>query len=307
MKILVIGRTGQIGAELCQLLAREHVPYIAPGRAELDITQSAMIQAALALHKPSIVINTAGYRSPSKAESEPSRCFALNRDAVAHLAKACTKHHAVLLQISSWRVFNGKSRTPYTEENTPMPLSVLDNSFWQGEQQVIKHCPQHIILRLSWVVSFRSRNRLTIYLDCMRRHKTLPAHAEHYGNPTTAWDVARVILGICRQIDCHIDTWGIYHYGAEGIVSETFLAETVRAEASRAGSTHNWKAIYPHNTPDRPKRYSCLDSTLLRDTFGIHRRLWRESLSQLVQTSINHLDARLKYHDGLTEPSDTTL
>ena len=89
MKILVVGRTGHIGAELCQLLAREQVPYVAPTRQEMDITQPALVDQLLTEHQPTIVVNTAGYRSPSRAETEPSLCFSLNRDAVASLAKIC--------------------------------------------------------------------------------------------------------------------------------------------------------------------------------------------------------------------------
>ena len=289
MKILVVGRTGQIGAELCQLLAREHIPYVAPTRQELDITDPEAIEKALTEYQPTIVVNTAGYRSPSRAETEPSFCFRLNRDAVAHLAEICHNKGVVFLHISSWRVFSGDSRSSYTEEDTAAPLDVLGSSFWQGEQQILQRCPNHIILRLSWVVSFRSRNRLTIYLDCMRQHKRLPAYAERYGNPTTAWDVARVILAICYQVSCASDLWGTYNYSADGVVSETFLAEAIRAEAGKADPSHDWQAIYPDNKVDsKRKRYACLNSDLLRDTFGIHRRPWRESLSSLVQTHLNY-------------------
>lgn len=290
MKILVVGRTGQIGAELCQLLAREHIPYVAPTRQELDIMQAETIESVLEKHRPTIVINTAGYRSSGKAEIEPSLCFGLNRDAVAYLAKACNERRIIFLQVSSWRVFTGDSRQAYTEEDTPMPLDVLGSSFWQGEQQIREICPRHIILRLSWVVSFRSRNRLTIYLDCMRQHKQLPAYTERYGNPTTAWDVAQAIVAICRQVSCDANVWGTYHYSADGVVSETFLAEAIRAEAGKLDDSCNWLAIYPDNKVDsKRKRYACLSNHRLRDTFGIHSRPWRESLSSLVQTHLNHL------------------
>lgn len=291
MKILVIGRTGQIGAELCQLLARDRVPYIAPTPDEVDITKPESIERILALYRPQFVVNTAGYRSPSRANIEPSLCFQLNRDAVAHLAKACHRHGIVLLQISSWRVFPAKSKqSSHTEQDTPMPIDVLGSSFWQGEQQVRQFCPKHIILRLSWVMSFRSRNRFTIYIHCMRNKEVLPTYKERFGNPTTAVDVAHVILAICRQLSCGAKAWGTYHYSADGIVSETFLAETIRAEACKVQPENEWVAIYPDNKTDtRPRQYACLDSSLLRDTFGIHPRGWRESIAYLVHAHLHHI------------------
>ncbi len=289
MKLLVIGRKGQIGAELCQLLVWNHIPYVAPTRDELDITKEETIKATLKKYKPTIVVNTAGYRSPSRAEIEPSVCFSLNRDAVQTLARSCEANNCVLIHISSWRVFNGKRLTPYEESEELMPVDVLGTSFLQGEQMVRKYCSSYIILRLSWVISFRSRNRLTIYLDCMRHHKQLPAYPERYGNPTTAWDVARVILAVSRQVDCNANVSGTYHCSASEMVSETFLAETIRAEVNKADTAYNWKAIIPDNKVNfNQKRYACLDCTLLRDTFGIRCRPWRESLSTLVHTNLSH-------------------
>jgi len=292
MKILIIGRTGQIGAELCQLLARNHIPYMAPTREELDITRTEQIEKILTEYRPQIVVNIAGYRSPNGAEIERLLCFKVNRDAVAHLAKACDQHNATLLHISSWRVFPGNSRkSSYTEKDTPMPADVLGSSFWQGEQKVCEFCPKHIILRLSWVLSYRSRNRFSLYVYCMRNKRILPAYKERFGNPTTALDVARAILAIFRQLACGAKVWGTYHYSAEGIVSETFLAETIRAEACKVQPEQEWIAIYPDDNAVniKPKRYACLDSSLLRDTFGIHPPGWRESIAYLVRTNINNI------------------
>ena len=90
----------------------------------------------------------------------------MNRDCVANLAKACDKAGSALIQISSWRVFDGTKRDAYTPSKTVLnPEGVLGNSYWQGEQQVHQNCARHIILRLSWIISHRGHNRVTRILE----------------------------------------------------------------------------------------------------------------------------------------------
>ena len=288
MKILVIGRTGQIGAELCQMLAREQIPYVSPTKQELDIACFKAIDYFIQQHCPTIIVNVAGYRSAKGAELESSLCFKLNRDAVTHLAIVCAKYDIVLLHISSWRVFSGHIERPYAETDTPNPLNILGNSFWQGEQQIREYCPRHIILRLSWVLSFRNLNRLTLYLRCMRRRIPLPVDLTCFGNPTTAWDVARVIVAICKQVDCDDGIVGTYHYAADGVVSEVCLAAAIYIEAKKVQMKHDLIALYAEKK-EKYRHYACLDCTLLRDTFGIQRRCWRTNLASLVTMHVNYI------------------
>ncbi len=283
MKILVIGRTGQIGTELCQLLAREHIPYVAPNCDVLDINQPNSLDQVLKYYTPSIIVNTAGYRSSGQAHLEQDLCFKSNRDSVMSLAKTCEKKGIILIHISSWRVFNGENRKPYLETDPTLPLDVLGASFLEGESTIRQHCSKHIILRLSWVISWRGRNRLSIYLNAMRNHQTLPVHAERYGNPTSAADVARVLLAICQQVSCGAQVWGTYHYNSEDMVSERFFSETIQAEAEKNNPKFDWPLSYPaHEINVQSKCYACLDTTLIKNTFGIQKRSWRYNLNYLV-------------------------
>ncbi|CAM3452299.1 SDR family oxidoreductase [Parendozoicomonas haliclonae] len=282
MEVLVIGGSGQIGRELCHLLEEAGISFMAPDREEFDLENHKNVSRQIKKWHPDIVINTAGYRDAGHATNEPSRCFSINRDAVSNLARACALQNSALIQISSWRVFDGKKKEAYSEKDTPNPESVLGNAFWQGEQQIHQHCPKHIILRLSWIISEKGHNRVTRLLKSFEEEKLAGTCPNHKGCPTTAIDVARVLLGITQQISCGIDVWGTYHYNASETIDEYSLAEIVLAEASQ------YRDIQIETLPVDEKEdqlviNASLDGTKLKHTFGIKPRPWRSALAQLVR------------------------
>lgn len=282
MKVLVIGGSGQIGHELCCLFDGAGISYHAPLRDELDLVDHKSVALYIKTLSPDFVINTAGYRDAGHATWEPSRCFSINRDAVANLAKVCARENAALVQISSWRIFNGQKKDSYTEKDTPDPESVLGNAFWQGEQQVSQHCPRHIILRLSWIIGEVGHNRVTRLLKSFTAGEVAGTCPLHRGFPTTAADVARVLLAITQQLSCGINVWGTYHYSSAEAVDEYTLAEMVLAEASQYFDVD--VNSLPIDKKDNQKAVNaCLDSKRLTYTFGIKPRSWKEELPYLVK------------------------
>ncbi len=284
MDILIIGGVGQIGYELCRLLDHSGIPYSAPTREELDLENHKLVTKQITEWRPKIVINTAGYRDVSHATWEPSRCFSINRDAVANLAKVCAQHDAALIQISSWRVFNGKKSDKYTEKDTSDPESVLGNAFWQGEQQIQRLCSRHIILRLSWILSERGHNRATRILNKHSQGEPIRVSPLNRGCPSSAADAARVLLAITQQVSCGVHhLWGTYHYAQEEMIDEYALAELLLHEASRYTDVH--QELLTVKTSEPPKAINaCLNSKRLTHTFGIKPRPWREEVSRLVRS-----------------------
>ena len=171
MKILLIGGTGLIGQEVQRLFLDKQIRCIAPGRDELNLENPESIEACLNNYQPDIVVNCAGYNDPVKAENEPSKCFRINRDAMAALADGCNRQQAILVYISTYRIFDGSKKEAYTEKDIPNPVGVLATSRWQAEQQISERCPRHIILRLSWIISHRRTNLLKYLLDQISREQ----------------------------------------------------------------------------------------------------------------------------------------
>ncbi|WP_426415992.1 SDR family oxidoreductase [Aestuariirhabdus sp. LZHN29] len=287
MKILIIGGSGQTGSRLQQHLDGTSFDYYAPSREVLDITDSRQMLEVFDGYAPNIVINCAGYRDAELAETEPSRCFALNRDAVAELASLCNGRGATLLQISSYMVFDGHKSDAYTEKDTVNPLGVLGGSYWQGEQQIRERCPQHIILRVGWMISERKFELLRNIIAELKNPAPFDVIGNRYGNPTLADDGARVIVAIIRQIDCGATVWGTYHYGGVKPVSESELAETILHEVAEYDEVATEQLnVLAADADDESRKFplNCkLDSTRLLHTFGIHANDWTVGLARLIK------------------------
>ena len=305
MRVLVLGKTGQIGHELCKLLDSKGITYHAPDRSELDICDSARLQTCMEDYQPTIVVNAAAYNNPVMAENEPSRCFAVNRDAVAELADQCNRMNTILIHASSYRVFDGEKQEPYTEKDPTNPIGVLGTSRLQAEQQIRERCPKHVILRLSWVISDRRPNLLRRQAEQMIKHREVYVTPDQLGCPTPASEVGRVMVAILQQVDCGAETWGTYHYCASEPVSESGFAEIVIAEASQFWELKVRKLIMAKMDSRegfKPPANATFECTKILNTFGVHARPWRNALSDIIR----HYHEEQKHEEQEHEKQKTT-
>ncbi|HSL21769.1 MAG TPA: dTDP-4-dehydrorhamnose reductase [Vicinamibacterales bacterium] len=132
MKVLVTGAAGHLGAAMLEQLARAHdVKGLARG--ELDITDRAAVEAAVAAFRPDAVVNCAAHNGVDRAEEVPVDAFQINAFAVQVLARAADRGGAAFVHFSTDFVFDGRADRPYTEEDRPGPLSVYGASKLVGE------------------------------------------------------------------------------------------------------------------------------------------------------------------------------
>lgn len=287
-KVLICGASGQVGHALAELL--EKTPGMEPvalSRRQLDITSAAAVQQQLERHLPDYVVNCAAFNRVDAAERQPEQAFAVNRDGPACLARVCAELGIPLLHLSSDYVFDGHYASGYSEGDDAAPLGVFGTSKWEGEEQVRRLQPQHLILRTSWIFSARGHNFLLKILEQARHETVIEAADDRRGCPTSAEDVARVILAILRQLTCGIDVWGTYHYcGAEITTrygfSEAILAavrqyEDLQVETLKAVSTADL-----HAQAERPAS-SVLKCRKLLSTFGIRQHPWRSELQRVIR------------------------
>ena len=198
----------------------------------------------------------------------------------------CKLHNAILLFVSTYRVFDGTKKEAYTEKDIPNPCGVLATSRWQAEQQINERCPQHIILRLSWVIGHRRNNLLKHLLDTISNEKEVTVLSDQQGCPTPGDDVARVIVAIIQQLGCGATPWGTYHYAGAEAVSENRFAETVIFHASQlqAPSIRTFR-MSKLNKRDgiQPPKNATLACQKILSTFGVHNKPWRSSLVQIIK------------------------
>ena len=290
MRILVIGARGQVGWELTQrapLLGHE---VLAWDVAELDITDAAAVDRALAVSGAEVVINAAAYTAVDKAEQEPALAFAVNRDGPAHLAAACARLQIPLLHISTDYVYDGAKVEPYVEDDPTRPLGVYGASKLAGDEAVRQLLPRHLILRVSWVFGVHGHNFAKTILRLARERKELRVVADQYGCPTFAGDIADTLLELAGRI-AEIDTrnaWGVYHYCGQPATTWHGFASAI-VEMARARESLPVRAVTAITTAEYPLPAarpinSVLNCTRLQKNFNIISRPWHQGLTALLDT-----------------------
>ena len=283
--VLVIGGSGQVASALA---AAGRLAVRRLGRPGLDFDRPETILPALRAAAPALVVNAAAYTAVDRAETEADVALRANRDGPAALAGYCAGAGIPFIHISTDYVFDGRKGAPYVETDPTNPTGVYGASKLAGERAVLAACPRAIILRTSWVYAAAGRNFVLTMLNARARTDRLRVVADQIGCPTTAPDLAEVILRIAARIGEH--GWddryaGVFHAAGEGWTSWHGLATAVFEEAARHGmappvvepiATADWP------TPARRPPDSRLDCTRLADIFGLRLPPWRASLATLV-------------------------
>lgn len=217
MRILLIGRTGQLGSDL--LLHNTSHEIVAPDREELDITRKAEIDIAVERYAPEIVINCAAFHNVPLCEEKPEEAFHVNCVAVRNLATACRNHESRLITFSSDYVFGGAKRTPYAEEDLPQPLQIYGMTRLAGEYAAMAAAPDHAIVVRTCGLYGRSgaRSKGGNFVDGRvadaRANETISMACEQTVSPTSTEDLSLAVLALAEHSQAKP---GIYHLVNEG-------------------------------------------------------------------------------------------
>lgn len=282
MKILLIGKNGQVGWELERLLPQVG-ETIALGRAQADLADVDQLVSTVRALRPTVIVNAAAYTAVDRAEAEAELSFAVNARAPRVLAEEAKRLGAYLIHFSTDYVFDGAKRVPYVEGDAPNPLSVYGASKLEGERGMIAAGGRHAILRTSWVYAHRGRNFFLTMLDKGRAGKPLRVVADQRGAPTWAGDLARVASALARQAD---PAQGLYHAAAGGETTWCGFAQEIFRQAGLDVPVEPiTTAEYP--VAARRPAYSVLDSTHLTRASGIAAiGDWNERLSSMISERI---------------------
>ncbi len=281
--ILVTGAGGQVGRELLRIGTARGARIVGLARTELDVSDADAVHAALAAHRPTLVVNAAAFTTVDRAEADPGAALAANRDGPAHLADACAALDIPLIHLSTDYVFDGTKREPYTEDDATNPLNVYGASKLAGEDEVRTRLRRHVILRTSWVFSAHGHNFVRTMLRLAQQSPALSVVADQRGCPTPAIHLAVANLDIARQLEWgRDDAWGTYHLTGRGETTWYAFAQAIFELLGRLGMDPLpalrpvTRAEFP--TPALRPAYSVLDCARVHATFGIAARPWRSAL-----------------------------
>ncbi len=281
---LVLGAAGQLGAALSAASGGRPDQVIGLAHAELDISDRHAVARAVTRLRPDVVLNAAAYTAVDRAESESARAFAINADGAANIAEACADLDIPLIQVSTDYVFDGLKAGPYTETDSPAPLSVYGLSKLRGEQLVKDRHERSAIIRTSRLFGRSGRNFIRTIVRMARERDELRIVADQYGCPTPAGDLSDAIFGVGRLMLAERAMSGLFHFaGAEPISWHGLAEATVQCMAPLLARRPRVVAIatadYP--TPARRPANSVLDCNRLAQR-GIVQKSWRPALNALV-------------------------
>ena len=279
MKVLITGANGMLGRTLqAELTDFEIQPTDLP---EGDITDAAGFDLLLKKYSPDAVIHCAAMTAVDKCETEKDLAYKLNALGTTNVAAACHRNHVRLIAISTDYVFDGFSDRPYTEfDQATGSQTVYGQSKFAGEEAVRRHCPDHVICRISWLYGAGGPSFVHAMLKLADGTRPeLKVVNDQHGNPTSTLAVARAL----RQILNRRELVGTFHLTCEGEATwADFASEIFRLKNIQQKVTPCRTDEFPRPAP-RPAN-SRLDKMMLRLAGLPPMPHWQEALKEFLET-----------------------
>lgn len=213
--ILITGANGQLGFDFQRLFKEKNIEYIATDVNELDITDIEKVRAFVKDKNISLIINCAAYNNVDKAEDEIELCTKLNTYAPRDLAIVSKEIGAEYITYSTDFVFDGKKNSPYTEDDTPNPLSTYGKTKYLGEQEVLKNYEKSFVVRSSWVFGIANNNFNKQVINWSNEKTQLSLVDDQVSSPTYSRDLAYFTWKLIQT-----KKYGLYHFSNDGEASK---------------------------------------------------------------------------------------
>jgi dTDP-4-dehydrorhamnose reductase len=293
MKILLLGKNGQVGWELQRALAPlgdvTALDFDTPGPWRADFTQPDALGPMLQALQPALIVNAAAHTAVDKAEGEPHIARTINATSVGVLAQHAAASGALLVHYSTDYVFDGSGEMARGEDAATGPLSVYGHTKLEGEELIRASGCHHLIFRTSWVYAARGGNFARTMLKLASERDKLNVVDDQVGAPTGAELLADVTAHAARRTLAEPALAGLYHVVADGHTSWYGYARHVIEWARAQG--HPVKvpadAISPvltsaFPTPAKRPLNSRLSAQKLRDTFGLQPAPWQQGVERML-------------------------
>ena len=288
MRVLVVGRTGQISTELRARLPAAGHEALALEAPELDLTSAGSIAAAIAGFAPEAIINAAAYTAVDRAEEDAALAFAVNGTGPGLLGEAAARAGTPVVHYSTDYVFDGTKPTPYTEADPPNPVGVYGASKLDGERRLHAANPRSVTLRTAWVCSAHGNNFVKTMLRFGRERPELRVVADQHGAPTFADDLADAAIALLPRLvaaPAGDACFGVFHLTGQPFTTwHGFAAAIFAGAAARGQKAPKLTAIATADYPTRASRpaNSRLDCARAAAVLGIPAADWRQGLDRCL-------------------------
>ncbi|WP_024674179.1 dTDP-4-dehydrorhamnose reductase [Pseudomonas syringae] len=300
MKILLLGKNGQVGWELQRSLAMlgeivaldRTIISTVYGDISGDLSDLEGLRNTIRRVQPQVIVNAAAYTAVDKAETERELAHRINALASQVMADEARQLDALLVHYSTDYVFDGTGCLAWKETDSVSPVNYYGATKLEGEQLIAASCCKHLIFRTSWVYAARGNNFAKTMLRLAKDRTALNVIADQIGAPTGADLLADVATTALQQTLARPELCGIYHLAPAGEVSWYTYAQYVIDFARANGESLSVKTISPIDTIDYPTpaqrpMNSRLNTEKLRHNFSLHLPDWQGGVSRMLMEALN--------------------
>ena len=291
-RILVLGKTGQVGWELRhRLLCTGEV--VALDYPDVDFTSSDSIREVVRETKPAVIVNAAAYTAVDKAENDIELATAINGTAPGILAEEAKSLGSLLVHYSTDYVFDGTKPAPYLESDRPKPINVYGKTKLEGDKAIEAVGGKYLIFRTTWVYGSRGNNFLLTMLRLAQQRAELRIVDDQIGAPTSSECIAQTTSAVLARV---WNPQGSSLHGRSGVYNLTTTGETSWygfAKALFERSAENFDIKIPKLVPiltseypspaSRPKN-SRLSCKRLEQTFDLSMPHWEDALDLVLDS-----------------------
>ena len=295
MKLLLLGKNGQVGWELQRSLAPLG-DVVALDRQMIggniaDLDRLAQMIRAMA---PDVIVNAAAHTAVDKAESEPELAMRLNAEAPEIMAQEALSLGALLVHYSTDYVFDGGGSHPHKEGDATAPLSVYGKTKLEGEKRIAATGCRHLIFRTSWVYAARGSNFIKTILKLAQEQEELSVINDQWGAPTGADLIADITSHAIRHVAANEHDMSLYHLSSGGETNWHSYACYVIQQARSMRPDIAWtvKNIDGVTTSTklacaRRPLNSRLDTEKLRSKMHLHLPIWQVGVDRMLRIILN--------------------
>ncbi len=281
MRIALLGSNGQLGNDLTIALSEHDLRVFT--REHFDVTDHVAARVALIDVKPELILNTTAYHRVDDCETQPELAYGSNVFAVLNLVRVANELNATLVHISTDYVFDGRKRSPYTEDDLPFPLSIYGNSKLAGEYLVRTTAKKYFLIRscgLYGKAGSRGKggNFVETILKKAKSGDSMRVVNDQTVTPTSTASLAEQIAELVRT-----QRYGLYHMTNEGQCSwYEFAAAICEIAGIKADIAPTTSELY--KAPALRPQYSVLANSRLQEMGLNHMPHWRDALTRYIRT-----------------------
>jgi dTDP-4-dehydrorhamnose reductase len=282
MKIAVIGANGQLGSDLVAAFTRNGDAVHGLTHAGIEISDLHSVSQALGEIRPEVIVNTAAMHHVENCEREPEKAFAVNALGPRNVAIVARDLGAVLMHVSTDYVFDGSKRSPYVEDDNPLPLNAYGITKLAGEHYVRATTAEHFVIRTSGLYGespCRAKgglNFIELMLKLAKERGEVRVVDSEVVTPTSTAELAQQMVQLSRS-----DYYGLYHATAEGSCSWHEFAREIFALTD---TPVRLKIAAPGEFPTKVARptYSVLENRALKSRGLNSFKPWQDALRKYL-------------------------